>query len=83
MSDSELIWNFLTREYPDDNIVVYIYCCSNARTIKIASDNLFNICKQIFYPAMSEDLINNVIKSYLDNKKVQYHKGEIKIKPIY
>ena len=83
MSDSEIIWKFLTREYQDDHVVVYLYCCGNVRSPKTAIDRVSEFCNQIFCPAIPEWLIKHTIKAYLEHKKKQYQRAEIKIKPIY
>jgi hypothetical protein len=83
MSDSEIIWKFLDREYLDDNPVIYLYCCGNVRSPKTAIDKVSRFTEKIFYPAMTEQLIKTVIIAFLENKKKLYIKGLIKIKPIY
>ena len=83
MSDSEIIWKFLDREYLDDNPVIYLYCCGNVRSPKTAIDKVCRFTEKIFYPAMTEQLIKTVIIAFFENKKKLYIKGLIKIKPIY
>jgi hypothetical protein len=83
MSDSEIIWKFLSREYQDDHVAIYLYCSGNVRIPKTAIDRVLNFTKQIFCPAMSELLVKYTIIAYLDNKKRQYKRAEIKIKPLY
>jgi len=83
MSDSEIIWKFLEREFLDEHPAIYLYCCGNVRSPKTAIDKLEVITKKIFYPAMSIYLIKSVIKGFLENKKKLYIKGLIKIKPLY
>ena len=53
MSDSEIIWKFLIREYKDDHVVIYLYCCGNVRSPKTAIDRVFEFTKQIFCPAIT------------------------------
>jgi hypothetical protein len=83
MSDSEIIWKFLDREYLDDNPVIYLYCCGNVRSPKTAIQKMVFDTKKIFYPPMSEQLIQTVIIGFLENKKKLHIKGLIKVKPIY
>jgi hypothetical protein len=83
MSDSEIIWKFLDREYLDDNPVIYLYCNGNVRSPKTAVTKAIELTNKVFYPAMSEHLIQTVIVGFLENKKKLYKKGLIKIKPIY
>ena len=75
MSDSEIIWKFLAREYQDDHVVVYLYCCGNVRSPKTAAERVFEFTKQIFCPAIPEWLVKSTITAYLDYKKKQYKNG--------
>lgn len=83
MSDSEIIWKFLDREYLNDNPVIYLYCCGNVRSPKTAITKMAELTNKIFCPAMTEQLIQTVIVGFLENKKKLYMKGIIKIKPLY
>lgn len=83
MSDSELIWKYLSRVYPDDHQVVYMYACGNVRSPSIAVETAMESVEQVFCPPMNEHILNTVIKAFLEYKKKQYINGEIKIKPIY
>ena len=83
MQDSNIIWNFIAREYGDDHPIIYLYACGNVRSPKTATDKAMDLLRKIFYPAMSEHLIKTVLIAYLDFKKKQYLNGEIKIKSIY
>lgn len=83
MEDSVIIWKFLTREYTNDHPVVYLYVCGNVRSPKTAIDKAMSLLKEIFYPAMSEHLIKTVMTAFLEQKKKQYMKGEIIVKPLY
>ena len=38
MTDSAMIWKFLSREFPDDHPVIYMYVCGNVRSPKTAID---------------------------------------------
>ena len=81
MSDSEIIWKFLTSEYLDDHVVVYLYCSGNIITSKTSIDHAFNFLKQIFCPAIPESLVKSTVTAYLNYKKKQYNNAEINIKP--
>ena len=83
MSDSEIIWKFLIREYKDDHVVIYLYCCGNVRSPQTAIDRVFEFTKQFFCPAIPECLLKSTVIAYLNFKKKQYQKAEITIKPIY
>ena len=83
MYDSEIIWKFLNREYQEDNIVIYLYCCGTIKNHKTAINNVLEFTKKIFCPAISETVLKANIVDYLDLKKKQYHNAEITIKSIY
>ena len=83
MSDSEIIWKFLSREYQDDHVVIYLYCCGNVKSPKTAIDRVLDFTKQVFCPAIPEWLVKHTITAYLDYKKKQYQRAEIKVKAIY
>jgi hypothetical protein len=83
MSDSEIIWKFLDREFLDDNPLIYLYCNGNVRTTKTATTKIVELTNKVFHPAMSTNLIQTVIIEFLENKKKFYINGVIQIKPIY
>lgn len=83
MTDSELIWKFLTREYSDDHPVIYLYSCGNVRSPKIAIEKVLSLTKNIFVPGIKESTLSTIIKSFLDFKKKQYSLGLISIKRLY
>jgi hypothetical protein len=83
MSDSNIIWKFLQRQFPDDHPVIYIYVCGQKRSEITAIDKMMSLSKQIFCPTISENFVNTIVKSYLDRKKNDYKLGKIKVKSIY
>jgi Sec-independent protein secretion pathway component TatC len=83
MSDSEIIWKFLEREFPNEHPAIYLYCCGNVKSPFTAIEKLMTISLLIFYPIMAEQYIKTVVKGFLENKKKLYLKGLIKVKPLY
>jgi len=83
MSDSEIIWKFLVREYQDDHPLIYIYVCGKIRSETTSYTKMLEQIKPIFYPSMSEQIIISTIRGFLERKKKQYKNGEIKVKAIY
>ncbi len=83
MSDSELIWKFLVREYTDSHPVIYLYVSNHPRSSNDAINKVIELTKTIFWPVYPETLIKPVVKRYLDYKKEQYMRGEISVKSIY
>ena len=83
MQDSIFIWNFLTREYPDNHPVIYLYSCGTVRSPITAITKVMDTAEQVFSPPISKEYLLTVVKGFLDMKKKQYLKGEISVKPIY
>lgn len=83
ITDSTIIWNFLQKEFKDDHPVIYLYCCGNLKSPQTAIDKAIKTTMPIFSPPMNVVLIKSVINGFLDMKKNQYKKGEIKVKPLY
>lgn len=83
MTDSEILWKFLVREYPNNHPIVFLYASNHSRTNKDSFDKVVGFTKEIFLDVYPESLIKPVVKRYLDYKKQQYMRGDIQIKPIY
>lgn len=82
MSDSIIIWKYLTRAYPDSHQAIYQYCNSISNR-KIAIDILINDVKKVFGSAITESYIRQTVIGFLANKKKEYMLGNITITPIY
>jgi hypothetical protein len=80
MTDTILINNFLTREFPNDHPTIFIYVCGQKRSEKTAIDKIMSLTNQIFCPPLSEFFVLEIVKKFLDDKKIAYKKGEIKVK---
>ena len=83
MSDSEIIWKYLDREYPNEHLVIYLYVCGNVRSNNKAMTTVIAAIKDIFSPAMNDAIIKTTVFGFLENKLKLYRKGEIKVKSIY
>lgn len=83
ITDSTIIWNFLQKEFKDDHPVIYLYACGNVRSPQTAMDKVIKLVIPIFSPPMTEYFVKTIIKGFLDMKREQYKRGEIKIKPLY
>lgn len=83
MTDSELIWKFLAREFPDNHQVIYLYCKGSFRSSDTAFNKITPITFKTFSPPITKPIINEAIKTFLAFKKEQYNNGEIKVKPLY
>jgi hypothetical protein len=83
MTDTILINNFLSREFPDNHPIIYIYVCGQKRSEKTAIDKIMVLSTQIFCPPLSEFFVLEIVKNFLEDKKNLYKKGLIKVKSFY
>lgn len=82
MTDTELVFKYLNRYYIDGNPLIYLYCCGHHSTPKIANEKMTKDCYKIFYPGITKETLNYIVFDFLENKKSDYLKGLIQIKPI-
>ena len=78
MSDSEIIWAFLEREFLNNHPAIFVYCCGKTSNTSSSIDKIMEITRIVFSPAMEEYIMKAVVKSFLENKKKLYMKGLIK-----
>jgi hypothetical protein len=83
MSDSEIIWYFLTTELYDEHPIVYIYCAGQQRSKTTAIEKAMKTLLPIFNPPYEPYFIKQILVAYLDYKKRQYSRAEISLKSIY
>jgi hypothetical protein len=83
MTDSEILWKFISREFPDDHMVIYLYVCGNIRSPVTAIDKAMNLLEKIFCPPYDPNYVKTILKGFLERKKDQYKKGLVKVKPLY
>jgi hypothetical protein len=83
MTDSELIWKYLTRVVPDDHQAVYLYVIGKDRSAKTATDKILEVTTRVFSPSISLYCITAIVKGYLEEKKKRYMRGEFTPKSIY
>ena len=83
MTDSELIWKFLVRNYPDDHQAIYLYCCGQERSAHTAIKKIQEFTNVIFGDVIQKELVYVTIKGFLDYKKKEYKKGNVTVKSIY
>jgi hypothetical protein len=83
LKDSQIILNYLKYTYPNEHIVIYLYCCGG----ELSSINAINKIKpdvyKVFNKLIEERFLYETIKNYLEFKKHQFINGEIKINPVY
>ena len=83
MSDSIIISNFLTSEYPDNHQTIYLYVNGGLRSEKLVINEIMKLSSKIFLPGINETFLKASIKEFLDEKKKLYKNGEIKVKPLF
>jgi len=83
MSDSEIIWAFLCREYDDKHQAVYLYACGEVRTKNLVINQITPIIEDIFHPPVTKPIILTTVKGYLEFKTSQYKNNLITLRPIY
>ncbi len=83
MSSTIIISKFLNRLYPNSHPLIYLFIKGDIRRQEIVIQLIMDTCKVIFLPAITENSIEKHIKDFLNNKKIEYNAGFIKIKSIY
>lgn len=83
MSDSEIIWKFLSKEFTDEHPIIYLFVTNKPRSSKNALDKAVNETKLIFGDVYPDSLIKPVVGRFLESKKKDYMCGKIQVKPIY
>lgn len=83
MIEAKLILKFLTRQYKDEDLIIYLYVCGNVRSANTAIKTTMNDLKKIFSPPLDEEYVKRILIEFLEHKKSLYKKGLIKVKPIY
>lgn len=84
MTDTTIIWRYLNLFIDDSHPSIYVYCTSYAaRSRETAIIKLMGTTKDIFIPPLTEDLIKDVVKQFLEGKRRAYLKGNIKVTPLY
>lgn len=83
MSDSEIIKEFIKVSIPDDHPSIYIYINGRERSRVTAINQIAQSCDGILSPPYTMGHIKTVARNFLKEKKEEFEKGLIEIKPIY
>lgn len=83
MTDTDIIWKYLTRTIGDNHIAIYSYSRGTARSRLVIIDMIFKNLEIIFCPSIGELITRNTIQRYLESKKEAYSKGELKLTSLY
>lgn len=83
MNDTTIIWKYLLRTVDNEHPTVYVFCTSYAlRSRDTALNKLLNEIYIVFKP-LPESLIKNVAVQFLEWKRKEYMKGNVKVKSLY
>lgn len=83
MSEEEFLWDFCVNTFPNHDPIIYLYTCGSTRSSENAINKALKISSDVFSPAYSLSYLKEILIIFLDFKKSQYFKGEIKIKTLY
>jgi len=83
MSDSEIIKEFIEVSIPDDHPAIYQYIMGRERSRVSAINQITKLADGILTPPYTIGHIKTVARQFLKQKKKDYEKGLIQIKPIY
>ena len=83
MKDSEIIWRYISREFPDSHQCIYLYVSGTINIRKVVITQILLSIKPVFNGAMSDHIMETVVKGFLERKKAGYIKGEFDVKSIY
>jgi hypothetical protein len=79
MTESEIIWKFLSRELNDSHPALYLYCIGNNSQKTNAINTQIDLCIKVFSVMVQRTLISTVVKAFLEYKLSEYKKGNLKI----
>lgn len=82
MNDSQIIYDFIELSIPDEHPAIYQYVMGGDRSKMTAINNIYKVTS-VITPPFSQGHVRTIIRRFLKNKKEQYQRGEINIKPIY
>lgn len=83
MSDSQLIWKILEKEYPNEHLIVYLYVCGSITNKKNATQTAINLIKLIFSNTINDTMVKITVEGFFNLKHNLYKKGMIKVKTQY
>lgn len=83
MSEDEFIWSYLEDTIPNDHPIIYLYTCGSHRSSDNAINKALKITSDVFAPAYPLVYLKEIITIFLDFKKSQYFKGQIKVTALY
>lgn len=83
MNDRTIIFKFLSREFPNEHPIIYVYVCGQKRSEQTSINKILDLTLKVFYPVFSKEFILEIIEEYLKNKKTLYKKGLINVKSFY
>lgn len=84
MTDSDLIFNFLKREFINEHPVMYLLTSGkNKSSYVTAVNSIHNLTNKIFHDSIKEEIIKNTIQEFIDLKQSEYTTGKLRTRAIY
>lgn len=83
MSDSEIIWKFLNKEYPNDHLIIYLFVCGSHQNKKNATQTAIKLIKLIFSDTINDAMVKTTVDGFFNLKHNLYKNGKIKVKTVY
>lgn len=83
MSDNKILLLYLTKAFPNNSPIVYIYCAGGYRSKKTAKLQLLKNIDKVFGDGFLSSLKEEIVDDYLNHLNYLYTTSKISIKPIY
>ena len=83
MTDTEIILNVIRTSIPDDHPHLYLYTTGDRGDQERAIISTVKLFEGILTPPYSIGHVRRTVKAFLNGKKEQHSRGEIKISSIY
>lgn len=83
MRDEQIIISFLTSQYANSHLAVYLYILGTPSSHITSINTIMKIARPVFCPPFTEGYVITIVKKFLEGKKTQYLNGEFKLTPIY
>lgn len=84
MTDSDLILNFLKREYTNEHPVIYLLISGkNKSSYATAINSIHTLTKAIFHNSCKEEVIKHTVQDFIELKQCEYITGKLKTRAIY
>lgn len=83
MSDSQLIWKILEKEYPNEHLVIYLYVCGSIKNKKTAVKTAIELIELFCSKTINTSIIKATVEGFFNIKVRLYKSGKITVKTAY